>query len=141
MILLDEASLAGCSVMAEMGETACPWRARDGRGWREDVLVAVSADLIESWYTACLTTPHITRGRGGQRFGGLIAEVRAARLSGDGDRLEAACRAVVAAGADQPSPTEALREPLGDLADLFSRSTVPGVCLIGCHRCENSIAE
>jgi hypothetical protein len=127
--------------MAEMGETTCPWLAGGEHGWREDFLVAVSADLIESWYNACLSAPHITLARLGQRYGDLIAEVRAARLSGDGEHLEAACRAVVAAGVDQPSPTESLREPIRDVADLFDRSTVLGVCLIGCHRCENSVAE
>jgi hypothetical protein len=84
----------------------CRWRVRDLPTWRAGILFNASADLLVAWHTAALTGEGPDWTVTQRRFAAGVERVRRARLDGDLDTLDCACRGVIAI-ARRGAPTAA----------------------------------
>jgi hypothetical protein len=122
----------------DVGTDSCPWQIRDLPGWRENALLTASADILVTWHTATLSREPAAMSPAADRLYDVIDEIRHARLAGDLDCLEAACRrmADLSHGSLPASPLlDALSQLRLNLASLDADPAQ--LCLIQCPTCSH----
>lgn len=117
-------------------DDTCPSQIRDRHGWRHGVLFSASADLLVAWYAASAGMHRRTWGTANRRFGALVRRVRQARLGGDVDGIEQACRALLHHAEARPVRAPLIRDAFTQLRRTLAW-VAEDVCLIGCDTCQD----
>src|SRR6266542_1637405 len=123
---------------ADTDDDTCPWQIRDRDGWRHGVLFTASADLLVAWYTATASLHRRTWATANHRYGTLVQRVRQARLRGDADELEQACRALLHHAQARPWRAPLIRDAFTQLHQTLAWvADDADICLIGGDTCQH----
>ena len=123
---------------ADTDDNTCPWQIRDRDGWRHGVLFTASADVMVAWYTASATLHRRTWATANHRYGALVRRVRQARLGGDVDELEQACRTLLHHAQARPMRAPLIRDAFTQLHQTLAWvADDADICLISCDTCQH----
>ena len=124
-----------CGMQSLAYGDSCTWRIRDRESWRAGVLFTASADVLVAWHAVEADVDPLIWADIDRRCTDAVEWVRQARLAGDLDELEAACRELLdRAGSRVPSAR--MRAVLGRLgAELAALAADVAPCLLGCDTC------
>jgi hypothetical protein len=121
--------------MADVANRKCNGGSATCRPGVAGILFNASADLLVAWHTAALTdeAPDWTATQ--RRFAAGVEQVRRARLDGDLDRLDRACRGMVDIARDGAPVATPVRLAVAALEQAVAVAADPSPCLIGCAAC------
>ncbi len=123
---------------ADTDDNTCPWQIHDRSGWRQGVLFTASADLLVAWYSASASMHQRSWATANHRYGTLVQRVRQARLGGNVDELEQACRALLHHAGARPVRAPLVRDAFTHLRKTFAWVAADAnICLIGCDTCQH----
>ncbi len=102
------------------------------------MLFTASADLLVAWYTASMSWHRHTWAAAHHRYGALVQRVRQARLGGDVDELEQACRALLHHAQARPVRAPLIRDAFTQLHQTLAWvADDTDICLIGSDTCQH----